>query len=180
MATSVKRAARCTSPWITLGHLLALLVTPANEQERAQAGELAEQVQEATQRRGQLACGDQGLQRARNCRRHRRTQHRVRSRQTGGSQARLRAPAPALGSRKILCLARAFSPLVARLRTACQYPRRAALACFFVPFTEQLVQNANLKFMTGSSGRHAVAPHLAFLLHVEAVSAYFKGGRTLT
>jgi transposase len=32
----------------TLGHLLALYVTPANEQERAQVGELAEQVQEAT------------------------------------------------------------------------------------------------------------------------------------
>ena len=32
----------------TLGHLLALLVTPANEQERAQVAELAEKVQQAT------------------------------------------------------------------------------------------------------------------------------------
>jgi transposase len=32
----------------TLGHLLALLVTPANEQERAQVAELAERVQEVT------------------------------------------------------------------------------------------------------------------------------------
>ena len=32
----------------TLGHLLALLVTPANEQERAQVAELAQAVQEAT------------------------------------------------------------------------------------------------------------------------------------
>jgi transposase len=32
----------------TLGHLLALLVTPANEQERAQVGELARRVQETT------------------------------------------------------------------------------------------------------------------------------------
>jgi hypothetical protein len=32
----------------TLGHLLALLVTPANEQERAQVSALAERVQEVT------------------------------------------------------------------------------------------------------------------------------------
>ncbi len=44
----------------TLGHLLALLVTPANEQERAQVGELAKQVQEATQRSVKLAYVDQG------------------------------------------------------------------------------------------------------------------------
>ena len=34
----------------TLGRLLALVVTPANAQERAQVGELARQVQAATQR----------------------------------------------------------------------------------------------------------------------------------
>ena len=44
----------------TLGHLLALLVTPANEQERAQVGQLAKQVQEATQRSADLAYVDQG------------------------------------------------------------------------------------------------------------------------
>ena len=44
----------------TLGNLLALLVTPANEQERAQVGELAKAVQEATQRSVDLAYVDQG------------------------------------------------------------------------------------------------------------------------
>ena len=44
----------------TLGHLLAVLVTPASEQERAQVGELAKQVQEATQRSVHLAYVDQG------------------------------------------------------------------------------------------------------------------------
>ena len=44
----------------TLGHLLAVLVTPASEQERAQVGELARQVQEATQRSVKLAYVDQG------------------------------------------------------------------------------------------------------------------------
>lgn len=44
----------------TLGHLLALKVTPANEQERAQVRELSEQVQEATGENVELAFGDQG------------------------------------------------------------------------------------------------------------------------
>jgi transposase len=44
----------------TLGHLLALHVTPANEQERAQVGELAAQVQEITGENVQLAYVDQG------------------------------------------------------------------------------------------------------------------------
>lgn len=44
----------------TLGHLLALYVTPANEQERAQVAELAAQVQEATEQSVTLAYVDQG------------------------------------------------------------------------------------------------------------------------
>ena len=44
----------------TLGHLLAVLVTPANEQERAQVAELAKQVQAATQKSVHLAYVDQG------------------------------------------------------------------------------------------------------------------------
>lgn len=44
----------------TLGHLLALTVTPANEQERAQVAELAEQVQAATSDAVEVAFVDQG------------------------------------------------------------------------------------------------------------------------
>ena len=44
----------------TLGHLLALKVTPANEQDRAQVAELTEAVQEATGKTVQLAFVDQG------------------------------------------------------------------------------------------------------------------------
>ena len=44
----------------TLGHLLALVVTPANEQERAQVEILAGQVQEATDQSVELAYVDQG------------------------------------------------------------------------------------------------------------------------
>ncbi len=44
----------------TLGHLLAVLVTPASEQERVQVDELAQQAQKATQRSVPLAYVDQG------------------------------------------------------------------------------------------------------------------------
>jgi transposase len=44
----------------TLGNLLALLVTPANEQDRAQVGQLAQAVQEVTGETVELAYVDQG------------------------------------------------------------------------------------------------------------------------
>lgn len=44
----------------TLGHLLALHVTPADEQDRAQVGELARQVQRITEENVELAYVDQG------------------------------------------------------------------------------------------------------------------------
>jgi len=44
----------------TLGQLLAVLVTPANEQDRAQVGELARQIQEATGDSVEVAFVDQG------------------------------------------------------------------------------------------------------------------------
>ncbi|WP_052125969.1 IS5 family transposase [Meiothermus ruber] len=44
----------------TLGHLLALVVTAASEQERAQVGALSQQVQEATGEQVEVAFADQG------------------------------------------------------------------------------------------------------------------------
>ena len=44
----------------TLGQLLALLVTPANEQDRAQVNELAKQIQEVTGDSVEVAFVDQG------------------------------------------------------------------------------------------------------------------------
>jgi transposase len=49
----------------TLGHLLALVVTPANAQDRAQVGELAERVQAATGESVEVAFVDQGYTGAR-------------------------------------------------------------------------------------------------------------------
>jgi len=44
----------------TLGHLLALKVTAANEQERAQAGDLVQAIQETTGDKVEVAFVDQG------------------------------------------------------------------------------------------------------------------------
>lgn len=44
----------------TLGHLLAVAISPANEQERAQVDPLCQQVQEATAQKVKAAFVDQG------------------------------------------------------------------------------------------------------------------------
>jgi transposase len=55
-----KRGSKVHMAVDTLGQLLAVHVTPANEQERAQVAELARQVQQATGRTVKLAFADQG------------------------------------------------------------------------------------------------------------------------
>lgn len=60
MVTSARRAAKVHVAVDTLGHLLAVLVAPANEQERAQVDELAKAAQAATQHSIKLGFGDQG------------------------------------------------------------------------------------------------------------------------
>lgn len=55
-----KRGSKVHMAVDTLGHLLALHVTAANEQDRAQVEQLAEQVQEATGESVELAYVDQG------------------------------------------------------------------------------------------------------------------------
>jgi transposase len=55
-----KRGSKVHMAVDTLGQLLAVQVTPANEQERAQVGELARQVQQATGQTVKVAFADQG------------------------------------------------------------------------------------------------------------------------
>ena len=64
-AQEAQGLARCTWRSTRLGHLLALLVTPANEQERAQVAELAEAVQEVTGERRRTRLRRPGLHRRR-------------------------------------------------------------------------------------------------------------------
>ena len=55
-----KRGSKAHIAVDTLGNLLAVTITPANEQERAQVGELCRQVQEATGETVRVAFVDQG------------------------------------------------------------------------------------------------------------------------
>jgi transposase len=60
MGISAKRGSKVHAAVDTLGHLLALKVTAANEQERAQLGAVLAEVQEATGEKIQVAFVDQG------------------------------------------------------------------------------------------------------------------------
>ena len=60
MATSGAKARRCISPRIRCGHLLALKVTPAPAQDRAQVGDLTQALQTATGATIERAYVDQG------------------------------------------------------------------------------------------------------------------------
>ena len=112
----------------TLGHLPALKVTPASEEDRAQAG--------ATDRGGagshwRESGGDirrSRLYGGKTRRRGRRRWGTARSGQARGSQARFCAATRAMGNRKVIWPGRAFSPPGPGLPTAGTHPRRPQLA----------------------------------------------------
>lgn len=60
MGAKRRKGAKAHLAVATLGQLLAVLVTPADEQDRAQVAALAEQIQEATGERVEVAFVDQG------------------------------------------------------------------------------------------------------------------------
>jgi hypothetical protein len=92
----------------TLGHLLAVKVTPANEQDRAQVKELAQAVQAATGQNVELAYVDQGCTGATGGQR-RPAGNEIGSHQTSRGQKRIRAAASKMGGGTILWLGRAFA-----------------------------------------------------------------------
>ena len=101
----------------TLGELLAVLVTPADAQDREQVAALAAAVQDATGQTVELAFVDQGYTGEQPPRTRPSARHPAGGRQAGGGQARLRAAAPALGGGALLRLGGALPPLGQRLRT---------------------------------------------------------------
>lgn len=107
----------------TLGQLLAVHVTPADEQERAQVGVLCEAVQQATGQTVKLAWADQGYTGEQPRQEAPSARHRLAGGQAARGQEGLRAVAAALGRRAQLCLGSALSPARARLRAPA---RRAA------------------------------------------------------
>jgi transposase len=95
----------------TLGHLLALYVTPANEQDRDQVAQLCAELQEVTSESVELAFVDQGYTGERAA--EAAAQHG--SGETARSQARLCALTTPLGGGAQFWLDGALSPLSARL-----------------------------------------------------------------
>ena len=117
----------------TLGHLLALHVTAASEQDRAQVGQLAEQVQTDHGRACGVSLCRSGLHR----RRHRRcgfaAWHRTGSDQTYRGQTRLRLAAQTMGRGTFLRLGCSLPPSRQRLRTARRNPFWTPLPRFRLP-----------------------------------------------
>jgi transposase len=95
----------------TLGHLLALCVTPANEQDRAQVSELAERVQAETGETVEIAYVDQGYtgEKAADAAEEHGTKLEV-VKLTGGKK-RLCAVAAAMGDRSKFRLGVAIPPI---------------------------------------------------------------------
>jgi len=123
-----KRGSKVHAAVDTLGNLLALTVTAANVQERAQVSALAARVQEVTGGTVELAYVDQGLHG-----RGRREAGVGRGDPPGGDQAHggeegVRAAASSLGGRAELRLAGALPPAGPRLRAAVRDAGGLALA----------------------------------------------------
>ena len=119
-----KRGSKVHMAVDTLGHLLALHVTPANVDDRAEVGRLAADIQEATGDSVELAYVDQGYTGENAAERRGSAGRRTLRRQTARGEARLRPAAQALGRRTVLRLGDAMPPARQRLRALCRNPRR--------------------------------------------------------
>jgi len=134
----------------TLGHLLALHVTAASEQDRAQIDRLAEEVQQITGRSVELAYVDQGYTGS-DCRRRGRTAwHPVGDRQTHRSKARLRPAAKKMGRRAKLRMGRSLPQTRQRLRTAQSIPRWIPLLRLRLDHARPTHKITQQKFITTS------------------------------
>ena len=101
----------------TLGNLLALKVTAANEQERAQVGELAEKVQEVTGANVEVAFVDQGYTGEEPADERPTKASNLKVVKHTEAKKRIRAAAATLGGRTHLRMARTLPSPGPRLRT---------------------------------------------------------------
>ena len=107
----------------TLGHLLALRVTPANENDRAAVSALAEAVQEATGDNVDLAWVDQGYEGERPAEAAAAHGIRLEVVKLPEAKPRLRSAAQALGGRAFLRLGHPMPKAGPRLRAPAHHPR---------------------------------------------------------
>ena len=101
----------------TLGNLLALKVTAANEQERAQVAELTAKLQEVTGGTVEIAFVDQGYTGEEAAEQAEGQRHPVGGGEAHGGQERIRPVAATLGGRTELRMARPIPTTGSRLRT---------------------------------------------------------------
>jgi hypothetical protein len=118
----------------TLGHLLALHVTPANVDDRAEVGKLAAAVQEATGESVELTYADQDYT----------SENAAEAAKAQGAELcvvelaeeGLRAVAQALGGRAFIRLGDAMQATRQRLRTLCPNPRSSRRRRFRLPHAQ--------------------------------------------
>ncbi len=127
----------------TLGHLLALTVTPADQGDREQVAALAEEIQQVTGSTVEMAYVDQGYTGPNAAEAAQRARHPARSGQAPDGQTRLRAAAAPLGRGTQLRLGRTLPQTRPRLRTARHHPQRLPLHRLRHPHDTRLVNAAS-------------------------------------
>src|SRR5260370_10514266 len=135
----------------TLGHLLALTVTSADQGDREQVAALAQEVQQVTGGTVELAYVDQGYTGPECCRSRPTARPAARSGQASHGKTRLRAAATPLGRRAQLRLGRTLPPTRKRLRKARHHTQRSSSARLRNPHAPQSRRYSQVKFLTGSS-----------------------------
>lgn len=122
-----KRGSKVHMAVDTLGLLLAVHITPANEQERAQVGELARQVQHVTGQTVKLAFADQGYTGDTAAQAARDEGMELQVIKLPEAKKRLRAAAASLGGRAQLRMAQPLPATGTRLRALARNLGRFAL-----------------------------------------------------
>ena len=119
----------------TLGHLLALTVTPADWGDREQVAALAEQVQQVTGNTVELAYMDQGYTGENAA--HAVEEHGIQLEKAPHGQARLRPAATPLGGGAVLRMDHPLSKARTRLRTPPKHTQRTLLCRLRHPHDQQ-------------------------------------------
>ena len=125
---SAGRDRRCISAVDTLGHLLALTVTPADQGDREQVAALAQELQQVTGGTVELAYVDQGYTGPNAAEARGKTRPAAGSGQASDGKTRLPAAAPPMGRRTQLRVGRTLPPPRPGLRTARHNPQRSSSA----------------------------------------------------
>jgi len=146
-----KKASKAHAAVDTLGQLLALHVTPADEQDRAQVEALAEAVQEATGESVDHSLHRSGVHRGGAGRGGSGARHPTGGGQAAGERAGLRAAAETLGGRAGFRVGVPLSALGEGLRAAARHGGRHTLRGLRLPLRPPSGHPARIESITPSS-----------------------------